>query len=241
MPFSEDLDWLRDEIVAAGAQTGVKIERADNIFRPGVILDQILDSIDAADVVVAVCTGRNANVFFELGYAWRAHSAVLVAETSDDLPFDVRHLRTEFYGGSGTQHGHESFRDRLTKAIKASISNQALPRGVRLTSPPTPRQVARLDARVRPHGKNSHVLEISNRGNVDILDVTFELPPEARNWGVMSDTLSSYPVKVLEPGDRVSALAAVSMGGPAATEITLRGRTADGEEFEQVRPVSLYG
>lgn len=41
---------------------------------------------------------QNANVFFELGYAWRSHSPVLLAESAADLPFDVAYYRILIYG-----------------------------------------------------------------------------------------------------------------------------------------------
>jgi len=67
MPFDTKFDWLRDDILAAGRSLNIVIERADDIFAPGVLLDQVLDAIDQAAVVVGICTGKNANVFFELG------------------------------------------------------------------------------------------------------------------------------------------------------------------------------
>ena len=132
MPFCQDLDWLREEIVSAGLEANVEIERADDISLPGVIIDQVFDSIHNADVVVAVCTGRNANVFFELGFAWHTHKAVLVAETDKDLPFDVQHLRTEFYGGLDLGQSRETLRERLRRSINASVIEQSSSSGERL-------------------------------------------------------------------------------------------------------------
>ncbi len=48
---------------------GVELRRADSIFRSGVVIDQIREAIADADLVIAVCTGKNANVFYELGLA----------------------------------------------------------------------------------------------------------------------------------------------------------------------------
>ena len=123
MPFSDDLDWLRDEIVNAGIDANVTVRRADDISLPGVIVDQVLEAISQADVVIAVCTGRNANVFFELGYAWHNHNAVLVASCDEDLPFDVSHLRTEFYGKPESGQDYKTLRQRLARAIKAAADN----------------------------------------------------------------------------------------------------------------------
>lgn len=71
MPFDKQLEWLYEDVIHASVDEKLDTHRADNIAKPGVILDQIFQGIDEADVVFAVCTGRNANVFLELGYAWR--------------------------------------------------------------------------------------------------------------------------------------------------------------------------
>ena len=145
MPFDQDLEWLRDEIVRAGREVNVVIERADDIFRPGSIIEQIFESIRNADVVVAVCTGQNANVFFELGYAWHTHKAVLVAETETDLPFDVRHLRTEFYGKPSAGQDRATLPQRLVKAIGASATDKP---SVTRTSQTHGRQSAKVRERI---------------------------------------------------------------------------------------------
>jgi hypothetical protein len=44
-------------------EAGVELRRADSIFRSGVIVDQIREAIADADLIIAVCTGTNANVF----------------------------------------------------------------------------------------------------------------------------------------------------------------------------------
>jgi hypothetical protein len=92
MPFDSKFDWLRDDILAAGRSLNIVIERADDIFAPGVLLDQVLDAIDQAAVVVGICTGKNANVFFELGYAWRSHSPALLARINGRSAFRRRPL-----------------------------------------------------------------------------------------------------------------------------------------------------
>ena len=124
MPFCDDLDWLKDEIVNAGIDANVTVRRADDISSPGVIIDQVFEAISETDVVIAVCTGLNPNVFFELGYAWHTHDAVLVASSEADLPFDVGHLRTEFYGKPDLGQDRRTIRQRLTQAIKAAADNK---------------------------------------------------------------------------------------------------------------------
>lgn len=127
MPFDPTLDWLRDEIVLAGESAGVSVERADDIFEAGVIIEQVKKRIEAADAVVAVCTGRNANVFYELGIADHWHEPILIAEAKIDLPFDVRHYRALFYGNETTDQDGKTFRERLAAAFRETIEGRTIP------------------------------------------------------------------------------------------------------------------
>lgn len=122
MPFDPDLEWLRDEIAAAGESVDVEVSRADDIFAPGIIIDQVKAAILSADVVIAVCTGRNANVFYELGIAEHRHEPILVAESNDDLPFDVQHFRAQFYG-----QDRANLRARIAASIKEAITASTRP------------------------------------------------------------------------------------------------------------------
>lgn len=48
---------------------GLTVARADDFFTANVVISDIWDAINFADVVVADCTGRNPNVFYEIGLA----------------------------------------------------------------------------------------------------------------------------------------------------------------------------
>ena len=46
-------------------------------------------------------TGKNANVFYETGYAHALNKRViLLTQKTDDIPFDLRHHHHIVYGGS---------------------------------------------------------------------------------------------------------------------------------------------
>lgn len=127
MPFASDLDWLHRFVVDVGAEAGVMINRADDISKPGAIVDQILESIDEADVVVAVATHQNANVFYELGYAERDHDAILLSESPHDLPFDIKGRRTIFYGDGYPGTNRAVLSEQLKGAIRAVLDDRAGP------------------------------------------------------------------------------------------------------------------
>jgi hypothetical protein len=70
-----------------------------------------------------------ANVYYEAGLAdaWKKRSIVL-AQRSDDLTFDVRHIRTIIY--SNTMGADVQLREKLGSAIDEMMG---LSRGARLT------------------------------------------------------------------------------------------------------------
>jgi hypothetical protein len=119
MPFDPAFDWLYEEVRAAGEDAGVAIERADDIFQAGIVIDQIKTRIKEADIVIAVCTGRNPNVFYELGIAESIHRPILIGEQSRDLPFDVHHFRAHFYGGADER---STLRKRVSRAIRETMA-----------------------------------------------------------------------------------------------------------------------
>ena len=98
---------------------------------------------------------------------------------------------------------------------------------------------ARLDARVISQGGGRYAFEIENDGPVPVEQVEFELPDGVTNWTIITDGFASYPIRLLEPGDSVRTVASVSMGGPVAIEILLKG-LVDGQPYTRTRPISIF-
>jgi hypothetical protein len=236
MPFDSSLDWLHEAVITASAHEGVQTRRADNIFQRGQILQQILDDIDQADVVFAVCTGKNANVFFELGYAWRNHKPILIAEGTHDLPFDVAAFRTELYGSDQAGADRQTLPFRLRRAIVGVLDDNSIPRGRRLSTPPEPRKVARLTARLVQAG-NGRKLTIANSGTVEIEDVDITVPEEATSFRLRDHGL---PIKILRPGESVDFHVGIVMGGGVRIfDLVLSGKLPDGEPVEIPAKISF--
>lgn len=238
MPFDGTLAWLHQAIRRAGARAGVRMERADDISSPGVVLEQIFRAIDEADVVVSVCTSRNPNVFFEMGYAWRDHNVILVAAGGDDLAFDVQHYRTVLYGGRDPGEDRASFEERLRGTIASVLLEERLPRGRRLSEAPPVKQVVRLGAQLEGRGRNSDRLVLTNAGSVSVNEVDVSIPDEVQSFGLVGDGL---PLKTLRPGQSVPLLASRTMGGgPAIFDLAITGVTDDGQAVEELVTISLY-
>jgi hypothetical protein len=101
MPFDKNFnDIYKFGIKGAADEVGAYAERLDEqIFREG-MLDRIFNQISKADVIIADMTGRNPNVFYEVGYAHALGKVVLLlTQSTDDIPFDLKHRQHTVYGG----------------------------------------------------------------------------------------------------------------------------------------------
>jgi len=236
MPFVAELEWLHKTIKLAGRQASCDMKRADDIFASGVIIEQVRDQIERADVVVAVCTGQNPNVFFEMGLAWQQRFPILVTELATDLPFDVRHLRTLLYGGDDPGESRATLEKRLVQAITATASERSLPRGRRIDAAPQRKTSARISARIVGQSGGRRI-QISNIGTESIHGLAFELPPEASSFKVIDN--GELPIELLRTGESVSLLVVSFMGGGKHNfDLHFTGTLDDGTSFEQDIKVS---
>jgi len=102
MPFDPKFDDIyKFGIKGAANEVGAYAESLDEqIFTEG-MLDRIFNQISKADVIVADMTGRNPNVFYEVGYAHALGKIVLLlTQKTEDIPFDLKHRQHTVYGGS---------------------------------------------------------------------------------------------------------------------------------------------
>ncbi len=133
MPFREPFDTLFQEVIFPVAKKfNVKAERAKDIYRPGVIIEDIIDGLENSDVVIAdVGTLTpddpvhhfNPNVYYEVGYAHRVGTPLIlladerVFNRGEGLPFDIHHFRC--IGYRNTMDGKKVVQDDLGKYLKA--------------------------------------------------------------------------------------------------------------------------
>lgn len=99
MPFGQWMDtYYREIYVPAIKEAGLEPVRADELFSTGSVIEQIWEQISRAKVLLADLTGKNANVFYELGLAHAANKPVVFTTGQlEDVPFDLRHLRVAIY------------------------------------------------------------------------------------------------------------------------------------------------
>jgi hypothetical protein len=101
MPFSiESLNIVYEDFVRPTLvdRCNLRAERGDGVFGSNVIMEDITKSIRKARLIIADLTGRNPNVFYEVGIAHALNKQVLLMTQSiDDVPFDLRHRRALVY------------------------------------------------------------------------------------------------------------------------------------------------
>jgi hypothetical protein len=123
MPFASPIgNYYATVYEPAIRKAGLMPTRADSdIFGTGKIIDQVWRGINAAKVLVAELTTRNANVFYELGLAHALKKpVVLVSGTEADVPFDLRHIRVIYYDTSDPFWG-QKLADKVAENILSAI------------------------------------------------------------------------------------------------------------------------
>jgi len=76
----------------------------------------IWEQVLRADLIIADLTGRNPNVFYELGYAHALHkNSILITQSIEDVPFDLRHRQMIRY--AATPKGYQALKESLKNYI----------------------------------------------------------------------------------------------------------------------------
>lgn len=118
MPFASELDFVHKVIEETVEAYGIDCVRADQIAVSRPVMDDVKAQIAAADLVIVDFTGKNPNVYYEAGLAdaWKKDWIVL-AQTSEDMTFDVRHIRSIRY--SNTMGANVTLAAHLGEALVA--------------------------------------------------------------------------------------------------------------------------
>lgn len=136
-------------IAPAVKAAGLDPYRADQDLTPGAITAKFLSELLNARVVIADLTGRNPNVFYELGIA---HSFALplisIADTASNLPFDAKDERIielgEYHSAGLTYVQGEKAKNALRESLGIVLADNYAPSSpLREVAPSSPlREVA---------------------------------------------------------------------------------------------------
>lgn len=120
MPFGAEFAPVYKALQKAAKAVGLQCRRADDIWVHHQVIQDIVDLIVKAKVIVCDCSGRNPNVFYEIGIAHSfGKDVILITRSADDIPFDLRHLRylTYLSNKEGLEDLAEAVQGRLQTLI----------------------------------------------------------------------------------------------------------------------------
>ena len=125
MPFREPFTRYYKEIIRPAVEkAGMQPLRADEIYQPNIIVSDIWRAINMSDLVIAEMTGRSPNVLYELGLSHALRKpVVMITSNLDDVPFDLRHIRSIHYEIDEPDWKHK-LREDLTKTIVSILKGR---------------------------------------------------------------------------------------------------------------------
>jgi nucleoside 2-deoxyribosyltransferase len=118
MPFLPELHfmylYMKQHIEA---KFNLRCQRGDSKILTIPILEKILQEIQAADFIIADCSGRNPNVFYELGMAHVLEKPVILItrDPINETPTDIKSFEFIRY----ELDDHINFFDQLDKALNS--------------------------------------------------------------------------------------------------------------------------
>lgn len=128
MPFGpEDLQVVYQDFVKPTVErAGLRCVRADDIFGASAIIEDIWEGINRARFIIAELTGKNPNVFYEVGICHTiGKDVIFLAQSVEDVPFDLRHLRILLY--DYTPRGCQQLAQALYKTVLAVMGRAVEP------------------------------------------------------------------------------------------------------------------
>jgi hypothetical protein len=116
MPFAAEYRNVYETIQRACAFHRLNCQRVDDIWEHAILIQDIVSLIFRSHAVVCDFSGRNPNVFYETGIAHTLGKHVIpITQSSDDVPFDLRHHRYILYHNNG--EGRAKLRQQLHRRL----------------------------------------------------------------------------------------------------------------------------
>lgn len=122
MPFQAEFNPVYIALQSAIRAAGFNPMRADDLWEENAVIQDIVNLIARARIVICDCSGRNPNVFYEAGIAHTlGKEVILIAQSENDIPFDLRHLRYVKYlnNNEGLSKLGETVQSRIQTIIGA--------------------------------------------------------------------------------------------------------------------------
>jgi len=131
MPFAKQYTSIyNDHLKKVSEELKLSIGRADDIFSTDSIMLDIWSGIMNAKLIIADCTEKNPNVFYEIGISHTVgKKVIIITQDVNDLPFDLRHIRTIIYNTSqeGFNYLERQLKSTITGVTPEPASIEELP------------------------------------------------------------------------------------------------------------------
>lgn len=97
-PFNKGFDSDYEAVKEFFVEFSYQCQRGDDVKVSHNVLGHILEQMASAEIVVANITGRNPNVFYELGIAHAlGKDVIIIARSPEDIIFDVANSQVIIY------------------------------------------------------------------------------------------------------------------------------------------------
>ncbi|PXF60900.1 MAG: hypothetical protein C4B59_06965 [Candidatus Methanogaster sp.] len=121
MPFDDEIANDVYELITKPIcnEFDLEVRRADEIFTPNPILDDIVAAIEESTVIIVDISGKNPNVFYELGMSHmlkRTQTIIITHDECNGTPFDIAHFRIIKY--ENTISGKAIYENQLKRTLE---------------------------------------------------------------------------------------------------------------------------
>ena len=120
LPFEHQKTF--DSIKNVCDNLGLECRKADDIWKNSIFIQDIFELIFTSRVVVADFSGKNSNVFYEIGIAHTLGKTVVpITQSINDVPSDLGHHRALQY--FPIDQGYRDLETKLKKRLKTLFPN----------------------------------------------------------------------------------------------------------------------
>jgi len=117
LPFSKEFDGTFETIKKSCSEVGLECLKANDIWENSTFIQDIFELIFVSKIVIGDFTGKNPNVFYEIGIAHTLGKTVIpITQTIGDVPADLGHHRALKY--LPNSQGYIELQNELTKRLR---------------------------------------------------------------------------------------------------------------------------
>jgi formylglycine-generating enzyme required for sulfatase activity len=126
MPPSEEFAGVYQTVKGVWRGLGLRCLRSDEIFDTREIMcTDICQNIQRARFIVAEVTGKNPNVFYELGMAHiLGKPVILITQRLEDVPFDLRAMSHIYYGDDDGRASISKLKQNLSRMAEELLESK---------------------------------------------------------------------------------------------------------------------